>query len=189
MGVEAETIVRTTTDAGDKRIDHAAGLTASGQLIITVVFECHTADRADELESDGSSRSGQVEGDLLTVQRTLRELPLRRLRGELTERIEAVAAAMAMTVRAGRALDHWVQGVGLALYSVPAFWLGLMLIMLLSRKLGWFPAGGMQAPDADYLGGWARLADLLHHLALPVITLAVGTGRCPWGVAVSLSGA
>lgn len=87
----------------------------------------------------------------------------------------ALAAAMAMTVRAGRALDHWVQGVGLTLYSVPAFWLGLMLIMLLSRKLGWFPAGGMHAPDAEYLTWWAWLVDLLHHLALPVATLAVGT--------------
>ena len=87
----------------------------------------------------------------------------------------AVAGAMAMTVRAGRALDHWIQGVGLTLYSVPAFWLGLMMIMLLSRKLGWFPAGGMHAPDSAYLNGWAWFGDLLRHLALPVATLALGS--------------
>ena len=50
-----------------------------------------------------------------------------------------------------------------------------MLIMLMSRILGWFPAGGMHAPDAGYLGWWAWLADLLHHLALPVVTLALGS--------------
>jgi peptide/nickel transport system permease protein len=50
-----------------------------------------------------------------------------------------------------------------------------MLIMLLSRKLGWFPAGGMYAPDADYLEWWARMADLARHLTLPVATLALGT--------------
>jgi peptide/nickel transport system permease protein len=33
----------------------------------------------------------------------------------------------------------------------------------------------MQAPDASYLGWWARQADLWHHLALPVITLALGS--------------
>ncbi len=87
----------------------------------------------------------------------------------------ALAAAMVMAVRSGRALDHWIQGVGLTLYSLPAFWLGLMLIMLLSRKLGWFPAGGMHAPDARYLDWWAWLADLLRHLVLPVATLALGS--------------
>jgi peptide/nickel transport system permease protein len=65
--------------------------------------------------------------------------------------------------------------VGLTLYSLPSFWLGLMLIMLLSGKLGWFPSGGMHATDARFLGWWARQGDLLHHLALPVITLAAGT--------------
>jgi peptide/nickel transport system permease protein len=87
----------------------------------------------------------------------------------------ALGAAMVMTVRAGRAADHWTQGVGLTLYSLPAFWLGLMLIMLLSRKLGWFPSGGMHAADARYLGGWVWLGDLLHHLVLPVVTLALGS--------------
>jgi len=87
----------------------------------------------------------------------------------------ALMAAIVMTVRAGRAVDHWTQGVGLTLYSLPSFWLGLMLIMLLSRKLGWFPAGGMHAADAGYLGWWAWLADLLHHLVLPVVTLALGS--------------
>ncbi len=87
----------------------------------------------------------------------------------------ALVAAMAMVVRSGRALDHWIQGVGLTLYSLPSFWLALMLIMLLSRKLGWFPVGGMHAPDAEHLAWWPWLADLLRHLALPVITLALGS--------------
>ena len=87
----------------------------------------------------------------------------------------ALGAALAMTARSGRALDHWVQGVGLTLYSLPSFWLGLMLIMLLSGKLGWFPAGGMHAPDAGYLEWWPWLVDLLHHLVLPVATLALGS--------------
>jgi peptide/nickel transport system permease protein len=87
----------------------------------------------------------------------------------------ALGAAVAMTARSGRAVDHWVQGVGLTLYSLPSFWLGLMLIMVLSGKLGWFPAGGMHAPDAGYLGWWPWLVDLAHHLVLPVATLALGS--------------
>jgi peptide/nickel transport system permease protein len=87
----------------------------------------------------------------------------------------ALGAALVMAVRSGRILGHLVQSLGLILYSLPAFWLGLMLIMLLSRKLGWFPAAGMHAPDARYLDWGPRLVDLLHHLALPVATLALGT--------------
>ena len=87
----------------------------------------------------------------------------------------ALGAAVAMTARSGRAVDHWVQGVGLTLYSLPSFWLGLMLIMVLSGKLGWFPAGGMHAPDAGYLSWWPWLVDLAHHLVLPVATLALGS--------------
>ena len=87
----------------------------------------------------------------------------------------ALGAALLAAVRRGGSLDRWIQGIGLVLYSVPAFWLGLMLIMLFSRKLGWLPAGGMHAPDASYLGWWARQGDLAVHLVLPVTTLALGT--------------
>ncbi len=86
----------------------------------------------------------------------------------------AVTAALIMSTRPGRPADHWLQGVGLALYSVPGFWLGLMFIMLFSRYLGWLPAGGMASPDAPFMGPGARALDVLHHLVLPMATLALG---------------
>jgi peptide/nickel transport system permease protein len=52
--------------------------------------------------------------------------------------------------------------------SVPSFWLGLLLILAFAVELRWFPASGM---FAVYGGG--DLPDLLHHLVLPTVTLAV----------------
>ena len=87
----------------------------------------------------------------------------------------ALAAGVTMSRFRGRWPDHAIQTVGLAFYSVPGFWLGLMAIMLLCRQLGWFPAAGMHAPDAQFMSGGMRLLDLVHHLALPALTLALGS--------------
>ncbi len=51
--------------------------------------------------------------------------------------------------------------------SVPAFWLGLMLIYLFAVTLGWLPAGGMPGPDDGVL----RSATFM---VLPVLTLVLG---------------
>lgn len=87
----------------------------------------------------------------------------------------ALGAGLVMARHRGRWPDHLVGGAGLALFSVPSFWLGLMAIMLLSRQWGWFPASGMHAPDAAFMSTGRRLADLLLHLALPAATMAAGS--------------
>ncbi|NBC32154.1 MAG: ABC transporter permease subunit [Alphaproteobacteria bacterium] len=52
--------------------------------------------------------------------------------------------------------------------STPSFWLGIMAIVLFSLTLGWFPTGDMYS-----LFGGGGLLDLLWHLTLPALTLAV----------------
>ncbi len=86
----------------------------------------------------------------------------------------AIGAALHLSARRGRASAEILQGAGLFLYSVPSFWLGLMLIMIFAGWLGWLPTGGMHAADAAFLGGWARFVDLLRHMVLPVLTLGLG---------------
>lgn len=87
----------------------------------------------------------------------------------------AVGAALLMTAWRGRWPDHLTGAFGLALLSVPGFWLGLMLMLLFGRQLGWLPVAGMQGADAALLPFGARLADLGRHLLLPVLTLALGS--------------
>ncbi len=52
--------------------------------------------------------------------------------------------------------------------STPSFWLGLLLIVLFAVQLQWLPASGMYAVYGG--GGWL---DLVRHLILPALTLAV----------------
>lgn len=54
--------------------------------------------------------------------------------------------------------------------SLPVFWLGIVLMVIFSLKLGWLPAGGMYSAGSD-----KGIGDLLKHLVLPAITLAAAS--------------
>jgi peptide/nickel transport system permease protein len=68
--------------------------------------------------------------------------------------------------------DTTLSLVTLILYAIPAFWLGLLLIVLFSSKLGWFPTSGMKDARAGY-EGFQALLDMAHHMILPVMTLVL----------------
>ena len=93
----------------------------------------------------------------------------------------AVPLGVWMARRRGSAAERAVGALGLALNSLPAFWLGLMLVLVFARGLGWLPASGMHAPDHALLPWPSRILDTLRHLVLPVAVLglatAVGTAR------------
>ncbi len=73
----------------------------------------------------------------------------------------------------GRAVDWLVSGGLLLLYSLPVYWVGLMLVIYLGGIEGpaWFPTGGLHSfRPADYPAG-STLLDLLWHAVLPVFCL------------------
>lgn len=69
--------------------------------------------------------------------------------------------------------DRLLRLLSLTIYSVPTFWLGLMLILLFSGVLGIAPASGIQSPFAEDLPLLRRALDTLAHLALPALTLGL----------------
>jgi peptide/nickel transport system permease protein len=74
-------------------------------------------------------------------------------------------------------LDTALSVVSVTLVALPGYWLGLMLVALFTYLLRLLPAFGASGFDTDYLGSWARLADGLRHLALPLATLTlIGIG-------------
>ena len=53
--------------------------------------------------------------------------------------------------------------------AMPVFWFGLMLQLLFAVRLGWLPSAGM------YSAGGGGPLDLLRHLVLPALTIAIGS--------------
>lgn len=75
--------------------------------------------------------------------------------------------------KAGSRVDLIVSSTSLVLYALPVFWTGLMALSIFSFRLGWLPGGGLHSIDA---GAWdfaARSVDLILHLLLPSLVLAV----------------
>lgn len=77
---------------------------------------------------------------------------------------------------AARNLNRWqdrmISMLTVLAYATPVFWAGLMLIVVFSINLGWFPTSGMQKVAAFYEGG-KKVLDIAHHLVLPALTLTL----------------
>jgi peptide/nickel transport system permease protein len=87
------------------------------------------------------------------------------------------------------AADYGIRISSIILYSLPIFWLGLMLQMIFGAQLGWLPvsgrlsAGMTPSPEEQITGlytidavltrDWVLLRDALLHLILPCITLGL----------------
>jgi peptide/nickel transport system permease protein len=98
----------------------------------------------------------------------------------LTGLASLLAFALGITVgllqaeRAQSARDRWLGRGLLLLYSVPDFWLALVVLMLFAYRLPFFPAGGLKDTVMyDYLSPGGQLLDRIKHLVLPVVTLAL----------------
>jgi peptide/nickel transport system permease protein len=69
--------------------------------------------------------------------------------------------------------DYAVTAFSVGTYSMPDFWLGMVLLTLFAVTLGWFPVGGLEDP-ASTATGIGHLADQAKHMFLPCLTLTVG---------------
>lgn len=74
--------------------------------------------------------------------------------------------------RPGSGTDRALSIGSLALYSVPSFWLGLVLSVIFAVQLRWFPVSGIET-IASGKTGLDRAADIARHLVLPVASLAI----------------
>lgn len=111
--------------------------------------------------------------------------------------IELSAAAMLVATTVGvltgviaaMRRNSWFDGTSMVValfgFSMPIFWLGIMLILLFASYLGWFPISGrldytveiarvtnLYVVDAVLSRNWEALGNALWHLVLPAVTLS-----------------
>jgi peptide/nickel transport system permease protein len=75
--------------------------------------------------------------------------------------------------RRGSRTDGGLVIGSLVFWSLPTFWVGMLLIFLFAVTLGWFPIAGMYTADALYPTVFTRLADLGRHLVLPTVAMVL----------------
>ena len=76
--------------------------------------------------------------------------------------------------RRGSAADKMASTASLVVASLPEFWLAVVLILTLAYRVRLFPSGGaIDAAMHDALPPVGRIIDILRHLALPALTLAM----------------
>jgi len=134
-----------------------------------------------------SSSSNQPVADLIrlhlpaTVELCLAALLLAMLMG--------ITLGTLAALKQGRWLDRIILGLSLLGYSMPAYWLGMLLIMAFSMELGWLPSSGQLSllyevsPVTGFtlVDTWlshspyreAAFRDALAHLLLPAVVLAI----------------
>ncbi len=92
--------------------------------------------------------------------------------------VTGIVVGVVQAVRQNSATDQTLSVASLFFYSMPSFWLGLMLMLLFALKahqwgLPALPPTGMTSVDYEFLSLWGRIADRLAHLVLPVMTLTL----------------
>jgi len=83
----------------------------------------------------------------------------------------AIAAVLSVANR-DTIVDSLISGISISGYAIPSFWLAQMLVIVFAVGLHWFPTGGMTTIGQS-LPGFAHIEDVLGHLILPAVTLAV----------------
>jgi peptide/nickel transport system permease protein len=74
--------------------------------------------------------------------------------------------------RRGSKRDYAATTLTMTTYSMPDFWLGMLLLSFFGVTLGWLPVGGITDPNGPD-AGIGKLLDQAEHLLLPAITLTV----------------
>ncbi len=88
--------------------------------------------------------------------------------------VVGIGVAVAQIINRGKRIDRVLGGISLTFFSVPDFWLALLILVGFAYWVPLFPIGGAVDPVMyDMLGPGGRFVDRVKHLILPALTLAL----------------
>lgn len=114
-------------------------------------------------------------GNSFFYHRPVAQLILERLPNTLRLSLAALTVSLVVGVplgilaalNRGRAVDHVIRVLSVLGHAIPAFWFGLLFVLVLGVQLRWFPIGSM------YTLGHTDVPDQIWHMVGPVLTLAL----------------
>ena len=89
----------------------------------------------------------------------------------------SIPLGIAKAVRDGTSFDGWTSLVIIAGAAIPGFLFAILLIVVFAggSYLDWFPLRGLTSDNWLQLSWPQRILDYFHHLALPLISLLIGS--------------
>jgi len=85
-------------------------------------------------------------------------------------------------LHAGKWFGKMLDVVGLLIYSLPSFWLGILLIYIFSLRLGWLPASGQSSLILRTPSLLGTIGDQLRHLVMPAVVLGLVGGAATFRI-------
>lgn len=141
----------------------------TGQL--TAIFDSQYFLYLDNLAHGNlgvSFRQKQPVSDLIAAR--LGPTLLLMFTGQIVAILIGTVLGIVAAWKARSKIDTLSLGVGLTMFALPAFWLGIVLLTLAQ---GVFPAGGYVTIGVEFGSTWERWLDIGKHLVLPATTLAL----------------
>jgi peptide/nickel transport system permease protein len=92
--------------------------------------------------------------------------------GQLLAIVVGSAMGALAAWRAGSPADYVILSLSLVAWSLPSFWLGIILLFWGSHFLG-LPLAGQITPGAQWASAWAEWRDLGRHMLLPTLTFTI----------------
>ena len=141
-------------------------------------------DDGDGIGETPGDRYGLLRGDLgdsIKQKKPVTDLIVQRIPATLRLGVAALILGYLMGIALGVLaavfhrtwLDQMIRILSVVGNAVPAFWLGLLLIIVFGVQLKWLPMSGME--DITRRGGEFDLGDALSHMILPVSVLSLNT--------------
>jgi len=121
-----------------------------------------TLDFGDSFSPDGRPVADKI-GERIPITLTINALSMALIL------LVAIPIGIYSAVRQGSVFDRVSTVFVFTGFSIPTFWLALLLMILFGVKLGWLPISGIGSLDYHSLSLPGKVADRASHLLLPVL--------------------